>query len=390
MPRKEKTVTTSREEFVVKAVAKEESFSALCREYGITRKTGYKWLNRHMRGETLGDKSRRPFHTPNTTPQVKEELVLTARESHPAWGPRKLHRSLQDAGHVDVPPPSTIAAILKRNDGIALEDSLMHTPYCRFERSTPNELWQMDFKGDFAMCNGNRCYPFTALDDHSRFSLAIDAKPNQLSGRVFESVDRMFREYGLPQAILCDNGVPWGSSKYGYTHFEIWLMQLDILPIHGRPYHPQTQGKEERFHRTMKAELLRYHSMNDLQDAQSHFDLWRNEYNNERPHHALGLAVPASKYRSSKRTYTTKAVEPVYEPGRPLRKVNCKGYISVQRHRYFLSELFAGRFIELIPIENQTVRLCYGNFEIARIDLSQQQFVSRKIYPRLNTARQNG
>jgi transposase InsO family protein len=381
MPWEEKTAMSTRREFIAKAISKEISFSQLCREYSITRNTGYKWLNRYLNGESLEDKSKVPFKSPNKTPENIEQLVLSARESHPAWGPRKIRRVLENAGHKELPAPSTVAAIFKRNNLISPEESINHTPYKRFEYEKPNQLWQTDFKGDFAMLNGQRCFPLTVLDDHSRYSLTIDAKDNQKAIGVFESFNRLFKQYGLPNALLCDNGVPWKDNKGGYTLFEIYLMQLDILPIHGKAYHPQTQGKEERFHRTMKDELLKYTVIADLSHAQQCFDAWRQEYNYERPHNALNLDVPAKRYKESNRLLPAIVKEPEYDTGSVTRKVNCKGYISISKHRYYLSESFIGRYIRLLHTEDESLlKLCYGNFEIAKINLKEHEILSRKIY----------
>lgn len=381
MPWEEKTVKLTRQEFIARAIAAETSFSQLCRDFNITRKTGYKWLNRYLNGESLDDKSKAPFNSPNKTSEIKEQMVLSARESHPAWGPRKLHKVLENAGFSDIPAPSTIAAILKRNNLISPEESIKHTPYKRFEHKNPNDLWQLDFKGDFAMLDGNRCFPLTVLDDHSRYSLAIDAKSNQRALGVFDTFYRLFSEYGLPSAILCDNGVPWRDSNGGYTNFEILLMQLNILPIHGKPYHPQTQGKEERFHRTMKEELLKYKVINNIEDAQLTFDAWRHEYNHERPHNALNLDVPAKHYKPSKLKLPELIKEPEYDSNAVLRKVNYKGYISINKNRYYLSESFTGRYIQIKQtVEENIIKLCYGNFQIAKIDLRDKVFLSKRIY----------
>jgi transposase InsO family protein len=381
MPWEGKTVEGNRKDFVCEAIAKNESLSALCRKYQITRKIGYKWLKRFENGEALKDRSRKPFHTPNKTPEANETLVLSKRNEHPTWGPRKLLRNLEDSGYTDLPATTTISDILKRNNRIEPEESFAHTPYIRFEREEPNELWQLDYKGDFAMLNKQRCFPLTVLDDHSRYSLAIDAKPNQQAYGVFETFNRVFSEYGLPKELLCDNATPWTDNTNGYTLFEIWLMQLNILPIHGRAWHPQTQGKEERFHRTLKEDLLKTKVFKDLPDSQANFDKWRYMYNNERPHEALSLDVPAKHYKTSKLKLPSIIKEPEYDDGNVLRKVNCKGYISINRHRYYLSESFIGKYVQLLnDVSEQNLRLIYGNFQIGKIDLSQQLFISRRIY----------
>lgn len=380
MPWECKTVNEKRMEFVVKAVAKEDSLSALCREYGISRPTGYKWLKRYSEGEQLYDRPHTPLKPSGKTPAEKETIILDARIQHPTWGPRKLRRYLEDKGVADLPATSTIAAILKRNGFITPEESQQHKAWKRFVKEAPNELWQMDYKGHFAMLDGQRCHPLTMLDDYSRFSLCVDAHENEQWLPTKDSLTRVFREYGLPAAILCDNGSPWADNTNGYTPFEIWMMQMDVLPIHGRPLHPQTQGKEERFHRTMKRDLLATTPIRDLQHAQQEFDLFKYCYNYERPHEALELSTPAKLYKPSTRAYIEHPTEPEYDTGSQLRKVNYKGYISICNYRYYLSESFIGKYIRIIPKHEHRVWLCYGDFVVAKINLQERLFTSRRIY----------
>lgn len=160
------------------------------------------------------------------------------------------------------------------------------------------------------------------------------------------------------------------------------MMQMDILPIHGRPLHPQTQGKDERFHRTLNEDVLKRIPIRNLIHAQEVFDAYRIEFNTERPHEALDLDVPAKHYRKSKRAMPERLLEPEYDVGKTLRKVNYKGYISIQQHRYYLSETFIDKYIELIPWDENILALCYGNFVIAKINLAEELFVSRRIYRR--------
>ena len=380
MPWEEKTVNDQRAEFVARAILGEESMSALCREFGISRPTGYKWVERFRSGEGLCDRSHAPLLRPFRTDPGTEQRIVDARAEHPTWGARKLQRYLTDKDDGSaVPAASTINDILKRSGLVSEAATAQHTPWRRFEMAAPNDLWQMDYKGHFGLLDGSRCHALTLLDDHARFSLGLDAKENERWAGTMASLVRIFREFGLPRAILCDNGAPWSDNQGGYTPFEIWMMQMDVLPMHGRPLHPQTQGKDERFHRTLKEDLLDRRPLADLAEAQREFDLFRDCYNNERPHAALGLDVPAKHYRSSPRAYIEAPGEPEYDSGKTLRKVNCKGYISVRR-RYYLSESFIGRYIELRPAADDTVVLAYGNFEIARIDLETQRLESRKIF----------
>ena len=382
MPWESKTVEKLRREFIQKAIQKESSISALCREYGISRPTAYKWIDRFQSGEGFADRSHEALFKPRKTPLEKEELVLSAREEHPTWGPRKLKRHLENKGFCNLPATSTIADILKRNNYISEEASEAHTAWKRFEKDNPNDMWQMDHKGNFGLSNGITCFPLTILDDCSRFSLCINAKDNEQWLPTKACIERVFEEYGMPKAILCDNGNPWGSSGKGYTLFDVWLMQLHILPIHGRTLHPQTQGKDERFHRTLKEDVLKRTILRDLDHAQAEFDRFRYCYNHERPHEALGLDVPAKHYKASKRAYIRNPKEPEYDGGKQLRKVNYKGYISIDRHKYFLSDSFIGKYLEIVPEDENLLNLCYGEFAIAKIDTKEKQIVSKKIYRR--------
>ncbi|MDD6023603.1 MAG: IS481 family transposase [Oscillospiraceae bacterium] len=382
MPWKEETVENQRSSFIARAIMPGCNFSALCREYNITRNTGYKWLKRYLSGEPLSNYSKAPLCRPNKTCPEMEELILSVRIKHPTWGGRKILRYLADKGNVNLPAPSTVASILKRNGFVTPEQSASHVPFQRFQRDAPNDLWQMDFKGHFAMLDGNRCHPLTMKDDHSRNLLCLDAYDNERWESVKASLDRVFRENGLPKTILCDNGAPWGDSHGGYTQFELWMMQMDVLPIHGRPLHPQTQGKEERFHRTLNEDLIKRVPIRNLSHAQELFDHYLIEFNTERPHSALALDVPAKHYRKSPRKVPEKLCEPEYDNGKNLRKVNYKGYISICRHRYYLSENFIDRYMELIPLEGNILGICYGNFVVAKVDLDEEIFVSKRIYRR--------
>lgn len=211
MPWEEKTVPNTRTEFVHRALEKEISLSKLCLEFGISRKTGYKWIERFQSGEPMDDHSHAPFRMPNKTARDVERTIVELRQVHPAWGPRKLKRRLEDLGRTDLPATSTIAAILKRNGCISAEASQQHKPMRRFARDRCNDLWQMDFKGDVHLTDRTVCHPLTLLDDHSRFALCLEAKENLRGLGVKSSLLRLFGEYGMPKSILCDNGTPWGT-----------------------------------------------------------------------------------------------------------------------------------------------------------------------------------
>ena len=380
MPWGEKTVKEQRQEFVEEVLSGEKSKSAICREYGISRVTGDKWLKRHKAGEEMTDKSKAPFRTPNKTRSETENKILETRKNHPAWGPRKIKRYMERQGD-EMPCKSTIGNILTRNGCISEAASKASTPHKRFQRAESNELWQCDFKGDFAMLDGNRCHALTVMDDFSRYSLCVDAKDNERREGVVESFTRLFMEYGLPRELLCDNGNPWGTSQStGYTLFEIWLMDYGILPIHGRIRHPQTQGKEERFHRTMDVELLNHVKMENLMDAQNHFDEFRACYNDERPHEALGLSVPREFYQRSERQMPKAIREWEYASEYEVRRIKSSGYFTYGGQGYFLSEAFGGI---MVGVRESTIEGCinlyYRGFRIGRIDMREKAFISKKI-----------
>ena len=348
MPWRVSSTMSARHEFVLLASQPKANMRALCRQFGISSATAYKWHNRfqHEGVPGLAERSRRPHDSPGKTALPIEDAVLEMRRKHPAWGGRKLQQRLRDLGHQQVPSASTITAILKRNQMIDPAEAAKHQPFLRFEHDAPNDLWQMDFKGDFAV-GGGRCYPLTILDDHSRFALAVLACPRVATEIARPLLATVFRRYGLPRRITCDNGPPWGSSNSKYTKLGVWLMRLGIAVSHSRPHHPQTQGKDERFHRTLQAEVLRYLQPDDLAICQEHFEQWRHVYNTERPHEALGLKVPASRYQPSPRSYPERLPAIEYGPDDIVRKVRGYGHIKYKNREHHIGSAFAGLYVAL-------------------------------------------
>ncbi len=375
MPWKECDRVSLRIELLTLAGQQGAGFSELCRRFGVSRKTGYKWLRRFQRAGAAGlsDRSRRPAKSPRRTSGRMEALVLSVREQHPAWGGRKIRARLLTLGYHGVPSASTVTAILQRHGRLDPAESLKRGPMQRFERSAPNELWQMDFKGDFALANRRRCHPLTVLDDHSRFSIGLRACANQQYQTVRQELTGLFKRYGLPHAMLMDNGTPWGVTHGrggGYTRLAAWLLRLNVRIIHGRPYHPQTQGKQERFHRTLKVELLRDSWYGNLRQAQGAFDPWRDMYNFERPHEALGMEVPVSRYRPSERTMPDRLPPLEYGPGIVLRKANPVGQVSFKGRLLKVSEAFGGDPIGFRPTRRDGVYdVLYAGFHVGQADL---------------------
>ena len=372
MPWQEVSTMSLRQEFIRMVQHATVSVSELCRRYGVSRKTGYKWLGRYRREGPAGlpDRSRRPRQYPRRTPAGLEAALVALRQQHPAWGARKLRRRLQTLGRAPVPACSTVTAILHRHGLIAPEGPGGRQPWVRFEHPVPNSLWQMDFKGPVRTLAG-RCHPLGILDDHSRFNLCLRALPNEQTATVQAALTTTFERYGLPDTLLADNGSPWGcDGDHPYTPLTVWLLRLGVGVSHGRPYHPQTQGKEERFHRTLHTELLRTQQWRDLAHCQAAFDRWRESYNTERPHDALALAVPASRYQPSLRAFPATLPPIVYPTGMAVRRVQQGGQLSVQGRTLRVPKAFAGYPVGLQPTETDGVfTVWFCSHRITQLDL---------------------
>ena len=378
----ERTVEQMRKEFVRRVLAQEGSKAALCREYGISRPTGDKWIERFRTGQDLSDRSRAPKSVPGRiSPELEAEIVRLRRQ-YPALGAVKLHRIMENEGYTDLPCARTFNNVFRRHDLIGQEESAAATPHRRFEKAIPNEMWQGDFKGHFRMKNGHRCHPLNIIDDCSRFSLCIEALENETFDAVKPVMERLFREYGLPFSFLCDNGNPWGTAQsLGYSRFEVWLMELGVLTLHGRPHHPQTQGKEERFNRSFTRECLKGREFRDRLHAQSCFDDYRTFYNEVRPHFALELDVPVRHYTPSQRLFPEKTEVWEYGPEYRLCKVKETGFFNYNGQGFFLSEAFAGKTIAVreshLPGQ---ITLVFRNFRIGRIDLVNRVYTLKRAY----------
>lgn len=386
MPWKDMSKKTMREEFVKRVLMHEKSKSALCREYGISRPTGDKWIARYLSGEELSDLSKAPKTVGNKTNPEIERFIVDYRKKYPAIGATKLHRMILNEGEFPsekLPCPRTINNIIKRNDLISKEASDASTPYKRFEKSYPNEMWQADFKGFFTMGNGKQCHPLNIIDDHSRFNLCCHPLLGETYHEVKPILTGVFQEYGLPFSFLCDNGNPWGTSQStGFTAFEVWLMDLGILTLHGRIVHPQTQGKEEKFNGSMKRELLRYTKIMDELDAAKKFSEYRDFYNHIRPHHSLKLDVPADRYVCSERSFPDQIKEWEYSEDKKLRKVKSTGYVTIGNQGYYLSESFGGKTIAIRESVKKPscINLYYRQFIIGQIDVDKRVFTFKKAY----------
>jgi len=346
------------------------SFSLLCREFGISRQTGYKWLARYRQDgrAALWDQDRTPRDQPGRVADDVEAAICQLRRAQPTWGARKLrHRLLLDDPLRPWPSWRTVHRVLRRHQLVA-PPAADPPPPRRFERAAPNELWQMDLKGWFHIAGQGRCYPITLLDDHSRFCLGIGMAPRETLAAVWKVLEQAFGRYGLPQAILTDHGTTFrgNSSDSGYSRFQIRLYKLGVRHYTGRPRHPQTQGKVERFHRTLQDEALRRLRFRDHQDAQHQIDAWIEQYNGYRPHEALGGQVPAHYYRPSTIPYIG-FPEIVYPSDSILCRVNQQGMMRYRGRDFFVSKSLKGEAVLLQPLSAQRYKVYFKDLYLRSI-----------------------
>jgi len=370
MPWEEVSKVSLKLEFVRLASVEGANVAELCRRFKISRQTGYEALRayRDFGPEGLLPRSRKPLTSPGRIDPAIEAVILAVRDEHPAWGGRKIHAWMRNRGHDRVPAPSTITGVLQRHGLICPDEARKHTPWRRFEHDAPNKLWQMDFKGHFETRAG-RCHPLTVLDDHSRLAICLTACADQTRATVQAALTESFRRYGLPDRMTMDNGAPWGFA-HELTRFAVWLIRLGIKVSHSRPCHPQTQGKDERFHRTLDVEVIRNRVFQDLTQCQQRFDAWRDMYNHDRPHEALTGQPPISRYQVSWRSYPETLPEIVYGPDDEVRKVNDKGQLRYKGRTYRVGKGLHGEPVALRPTQvDGLLAVYYCHQRVTEIDL---------------------
>jgi transposase InsO family protein len=377
MPWKERTVMDERIRFVIRQ-KDGESMASLCREFGISRKTGYKILDRYEEcgWEGLTDRTRRPFRYANQLPEPVEAAIVAAKRDKPHWGARKIReRLLRRLPHaVKVPACSTIHAILDRH-GMVVRATRSRT---RAEGtplsagSVPNELWCTDYKGEFQLTDKRYCYPLTVTDHASRYLLLCEALQSNREESAFTAFERLFRERGLPQAIRSDNGVPFASPNglFNLSKLSVWWLRLGIRIERIKPGHPQQNGRHERMHRTLKQEATRPAGANLLQQ-QAKFDAFLEEFNNERPHEALAMKCPAEVYSPSLRPYTG-IPEPLYPfHDRTVMVTSC-GRLCLYRKKINLSKSLAGQAVGVKEVDNGIWLVSFMEYDLGYIDLEEK------------------
>jgi transposase InsO family protein len=377
MPWREVSKMDERKEFVRLAQLEGANRRELCRRFGVHPDTGYKWLKRRGSGESeLADRSRRPHSSPLKTAAKIEKSILAVRDAHPAWGARKIARCLEREG-IETPAVSTVHVVLRRHGRIVLPHG-REAAEQRFEKAAPNLLWQMDFKGWIRLSTGERCHPLTIIDDHSRFAPCLKACADQKRPTVQGHLKTAFERYGLPDAMFVDNGTPWGdASGKHWTRLRVWLLKLGVELIYSRPYHPQSRGKNERFHRTLYDEVFAFKSFHTFAQVQRAFDTWREIYNFQRPHEAIGLGVPADRYRPSPRPFPAKLPRVEYNKEEIVRSVPAsKDYISFKGKLWKVPEAFHGERVAIRPRgRDGNYGVFFASHQIATINLTKPKTV---------------
>ena len=349
MPWKDVSLMDLRRDFVVLAEHGEIPLTDLCRRFGISPKTGRKWRARYAAEGRAGleNRSRRPHTSPTRTPPEVVAQIRIVATAHPTWGGRLIRHRLLHLGIAPVPAASTITEILRRDNLRPLAPAA--PPLIRYNAEAPNERWQMDFKG-WERARTGRIIPFTVLDDHSRYLLVLEQTADGTLAAVQALLTDCFRRFGLPWQLLADNGPPWGSSHpKTLTAMDVWLLRLGIRPLHGRPLHPQTQGKLERLHKTLATDVFQGTSFATPEDAQPALDAFRRVYNHERPHTQHGFRPPADVYYPSPRPFPETLPPILYDDAAQVRLVSGRGTIRYAGRTLFLSEALTGLPVGVYP-----------------------------------------
>lgn len=358
-------VQEQRMKFVVAASRKERSLTELCAEFDISRPTAYSWRKRYQAEGIAGmqEESRRPHHSPGRTAMEWETRVVELRRERPDWGARKIRHLLCREG-IEL-PASTIHRIFLRHQLVRDWDR-QPMALQRFERAQPNQLWQMDFKGPKGW--DQPLGPLSVLDDHSRYVLALENTGSTRAQGVQAVLERVFRESGVPEEMLMDHGTPWFNTqgRLGWSQFTVWLMDQDVSLRFSGYQHPQTQGKVERFHRSLTAALLRRGTPEDS-ERQSWLNTFRQEYNCVRPHEALQMKTPDQLWHKSPRPFREAASGWEYPAGSEVKEIDRNGQFRLNRHRHYITKALAGREVGLLEVEHR-ILVFYRRTLICELD----------------------
>lgn len=385
MPWKESTMINERTEFALRSLQEGLNFSALCQEYGISRKTGYKWRKRFLEdgGHAMANQSRRPQSSPQ---QLTETIILRINrlhERHPRWGPKKI-RELYARSFGNEPSLSSFKRVFERSGWVRKRRRRNHREagriYHGIKAEQPNDVWTVDFKGWWHTTDGSRCEPLTIRDEASRFLIEVRTMATAKTEAVRAVFEEAFTQYGLPKAIRSDNGPPFASvnAVLGLSRLSVWWVALGIDLERGRPGKPQDNGAHERMHRDIQAEL-QGQAAADLQQQQAAFDIWKQTFNRQRPHEALGMQMPAEVYVKSPRPYQPPA--DIIYPGMLTRRVKTTGEIKIDNLCIRLSRALAGWTVGLKPIDADHYEVYFANLRVGTIELSSAAFLGAASRP---------
>lgn len=382
MPWKECGVLDQRIEFVLKSLSKDVVFTDLCREYGISTKSGYKWRERFVQNGLNGlhDNSRRPHSSPESLPEQTVCEIIKLKNAHPHWGPYKI-RQIYLRKYNQAPSESSFKRILDKA-GLVIHRRRRNA-LCAQERITtdlvvskPNDVWTVDFKGWWKMLGGGRCEPLTIRDLYSKYILSVKAMESTRTPYVQKAFEKVFKENGLPVVILTDNGPPFAVSHalLGLSSLAIWWISLGIRLHRIQPGHPEQNGSHERMHRDISKELQGSIEGN-IKEHQAAFDTWRNEYNWVRPHETLGMKVPGDVYKKSDRLWNGTPDEIVYESSMLKRKVTTNGIICIDNRHILISTTLTGYEVGLKYITEDSLELWFDYLRLGEVDLEMEKFI---------------
>jgi len=374
MPWRASSVMEEKLRFICEYDLREQTMQELCQRYGIARETGYVWLRRYRAYgvDGLREHGRAAHRHHNQTPEQIEQMILELRQAHMRWGPRKLKRILErDAPGRRWPAASTIGTLLKREGLVVARKKRWRTaPYAEplAHAQEANRVWCADFKGWFRTADGQRIEPLTISDAHSRYLLRCQAVEKNNTARVQAIFEAAFREYGLPEAIRTDNGAPFASRALGgLSRLAVWWIKLGIVPERIQAGHPEQNGRHERMHRTLKTEAAQPPA-NTRRQQQQALDRFRQEYNEVRPHEALEMRTPAEVYRPSPRKFPAHVPEPQYPQNMLVRSIRHHGHFRWKQQQVFLSEVFWGERIGLLPEDDRWFTIYFAHLPLARFD----------------------
>jgi transposase InsO family protein len=387
MPWKESRIVDQRLQFLSSYQQKEMSLSDLCREFGVSRPTGYRWINRYKEvgPEGLLDRNRKPHGCSHATSEATENAILALRSKHPSWGARKLKARLEKVQpRVNWPAASTFGNILHRAGLTNPKQKKRRTTPCSepfSEVTAPNQLWCMDFKGYFSTGDGTRCDPFTITDAHSRYLIRCQTVSRMDLSQVVAVCEAAMREYGMPARIRTDNGAPFaGTGLLGLSKLSLSWTKMGIVHERIQPGRPQQNGRHERMHRTLKEDTTKPPALT-LKLQQKKFDRFRQIFNHERPHEGLNNETPASLYQRSSIMFPRLLTPFTYPRGFQTRRVNTSGDISWHKDRVFISQVFSFEDLGFEEMDEEIFRVYFREIELGELDVTELRFRPVRALP---------